>query len=477
MTHSTVYTNQELYKAIQAAFKSWHRTTVSPGLLAKLSIYKRLEVQCANSDEKVLHCLLSKAMEHLEIDFPKDVQLLRRRYLQREPVHQISSELGWADSSLYRKQHEAIQRLVEIISTLENKTHQDTSQNLSARLEVPTYTNLVGVQKHLDNLVEQLVGDGPPWIFALEGIGGIGKTTVADALARVLIDQKRITDIGWVTARESQFILGDGIRTIDTPLLSTNELLDALANQLIPELVSSGAGPTPITLDERLFELKQILKRIPHVVFIDNLETISEIRELLPQLRSVANPTKFVLTTRNIIHGAQDIFYYDVPELSLTDTLALVRQEGELGNLPHLSSASDADLLPIWKTVGGNPLAIRLISGQTRVHSLSNVLNELQHAKGEKAEQFYTFIYSQAWSNLDEQTRRVFLAMPLLTDQGGSIERLSSITELDSAGVAHSLDRLVSLNLVDSRGGLNERLYTIHNLTRTFLREQVAKWR
>jgi hypothetical protein len=36
--------------------------------------------------------------------------------------------------------------------------------------------------------------------------------------------------------------------------------------------------------------------------------------------------------------------------------------------------------------------------------------------------------------------------------------------------------RLVGLNLVDSVGGLTERRFTIHNLTRSFLQEQVLRW-
>jgi hypothetical protein len=34
----------------------------------------------------------------------------------------------------------------------------------------------------------------------------------------------------------------------------------------------------------------------------------------------------------------------------------------------------------------------------------------------------------------------------------------------------------VQLNLVDSRGDLKTRRYTIHNLTATFLQEQVVRW-
>jgi hypothetical protein len=35
---------------------------------------------------------------------------------------------------------------------------------------------------------------------------------------------------------------------------------------------------------------------------------------------------------------------------------------------------------------------------------------------------------------------------------------------------------LVRLNLVDVRGDLQQRRYSIHNLTRTFLHEQVLRW-
>jgi DNA-binding MarR family transcriptional regulator len=70
----------------------------------------------------------------------------------------------------------------------------------------------------------------------------------------------------------------------------------------------------------------------------------------------------------------------------------------------------------------------------------------------------------------------VFLAMPLVTDLMGDQAYLADLTRLDLAEVGDALDRLVALNLVDSRGDLNERRYAIHNLTRTFLQEQVAKW-
>jgi DNA-binding MarR family transcriptional regulator len=53
---------------------------------------------------------------------------------------------------------------------------------------------------------------------------------------------------------------------------------------------------------------------------------------------------------------------------------------------------------------------------------------------------------------------------------------LAEICDLDDAAVVGALDMLVKLNLVDVRGDLYQRRYTIHNLTRTFLHEQVLRW-
>jgi len=50
------------------------------------------------------------------------------------------------------------------------------------------------------------------------------------------------------------------------------------------------------------------------------------------------------------------------------------------------------------------------------------------------------------------------------------------VSSLELGAVTDALGHLVYLNLVDSRGDLKTRRYTIHNLTATFLQEQVIRW-
>ena len=53
---------------------------------------------------------------------------------------------------------------------------------------------------------------------------------------------------------------------------------------------------------------------------------------------------------------------------------------------------------------------------------------------------------------------------------------LQAMCELPTAELRTALETLVSFNLVEVRGDLHERRYTIHSLTRAFLHEQVLRW-
>jgi len=289
---------------------------------------------------------------------------------------------------------------------------------------------------------------------------------------RQLIARGAISELGWVTARQQVLNLGGGIRPVDHPALTPDALVDALGRQLLPHVF---AGET-LSAQERLFRLRTRLKATPHLIVIDNLETLVDIEILLDVVRDLADPSTFLLTTRESLFAEPDIYHFAVPPLSAANALALIRQETEQRNLAHLLDAPDDALRPIYNTVGGNPLAIRLVVGQTHIHALDVILNNLQMASGQSAESLYTFIYRQAWEQLDEPTRHAFLAMPLATDRGATLAELAAWSQLEPGALDASLATLVRLNLVDSRGALNERRYSIHSLTRTFLHEQVIQW-
>jgi hypothetical protein len=218
------------------------------------------------------------------------------------------------------------------------------------------------------------------------------------------------------------------------------------------------------------------LKEYPHLIVVDNLETVADVAELLPLLRQLSNPSRFVLTSRQRFEIESGIYHFSIPELGERDALQLVRQEAMWANLSHLATAADQELQPIYETVGGNPLALRLIVGQTHAHRLSAILDDLRAARGQKSSNLYTFIFRRAWDSLDEGARKVWLCLPLLQGPHATLEELSAITTLCERDVRTHLEILIQLNLVNCHGTLHNRYYSLHSLTRTFLQEQVAQW-
>jgi hypothetical protein len=83
--------------------------------------------------------------------------------------------------------------------------------------------------------------------------------------------------------------------------------------------------------------LRSSLKRTPHLIVIDNLETVQDVDVLLAHLRDLADPTRFVLTSRHNLYHEHDIHHFAVPELDHTQALTLMRFEATIRNLPAIA--------------------------------------------------------------------------------------------------------------------------------------------
>jgi hypothetical protein len=128
----------------------------------------------------------------------------------------------------------------------------------------------------------------------------------------------------------------------------------------------------------------------------------------------------------------------------------------------------------IYRVVGGNPLALKLVIGQIHILPLSHVLENLRQAQGKRTEDLYTYIYWQAWQRLDTPSQKVLLVMPLA--QGGTLVQLTRVSELALPELNQALEHLITLSLVEAYGDIEERRYRIHRLTETFLLTEVTKW-
>ncbi|MCB9122244.1 MAG: NB-ARC domain-containing protein [Caldilinea sp.] len=460
-------------RLVQSALRRWQDDLGGDGLLESYLVYQQALRHGAIPPRQANAAVLREALDMLARQRPDDAALLEMRFVEDRPVDEVAEHFNFAESTIYLKQNQAIRRLVVALDTLEADTRRRRALLLDERIAVPGSHTFVGIQPLVEALCVQLVADEPPWILSIEGIGGIGKTSLAAAVARQCAAEIHFADFGWVSAKPLMLDPGGGaLRALERPALTADAMVGELLVQLAPH-ESAGLLAFP---ERALAFLRERLKRAPHLVVVDNLETVADLEALLPTLRALAAPTKFLLTSRKRLIDESGIYLYPMPELSEADALALVRREARQRNLPAVADAPDDTLRRIYAAVGGNPLALLLVVGLTHVHGLDLVLRNLRDARGQSVENLYGFVYRQAWEALDEFHREVLLAMPLASPRGESLAFIASICDRPAPPVADALQWLNELNLVTVSGGLHDRRYGIHSLTRSFLQEQVARW-
>lgn len=462
----------DLFDDVHQALSQWGKTT-AVGSLGRLHLVQRVRQTTGCSELQACNQVLLAALDLLERQDAEGARVLRLRFLEGLKMYQVANRLNRSEPVCYKLQRRALERVSQILASEEQQLRIAQSRTAIERLGLPPYGRLFGVGEAIDELLDLLRSDTDPWLILLEGIGGIGKTSLADAVLRQAIANSYFNGYGWVTARPQVIRLSGRIETVTAPTLTADDLIEDLARQVL----GASQLPVPLSVQALLPQLRQRLDGSPHLIVVDNLETVTDLLVLLPTLRLLAKPSKLLLTSRRSLQAESIIYRYSVPELAKEAACDLVRHEARLRNATHLIAAGQDELDAIYSTVGGNPLALRLIVGQSLFHDLPSILDSLKQARGQPAEQLFTYIYRQAWEDLDDPDRCVLLLMPLTPPQGADIDLLTRISGIDRAGLQDSLSRLVQLNLVDRGGDLQRSRYSIHPLTQIFLQEQAAKWR
>ncbi len=409
----------------------------------------------------------------LAADCPEDAALLRVRFIEDMPVAAAAKARSVAEPTFYKMQRRAIERLAAVLFAREQQAAAGRHAAWSARLPPATYDRLFGVEAHLAALAAVLLAPEGPKLVAIEGLGGIGKTALAHRLMTDLARHGQpFADIGWVSAQQQFLEAANGIRLAAGPALTGQAMIEALVAQLI-----AGTGEVAPSAPERALQaLEARLRTAPHLIVVDNLETVADVEALLPTLLRLAGPSKFLLTSREVFRAQAGLHHFAVPELSEPDALSLVRHEARLHDMPHVAGAGDDDLRPIYATVGGNPLALRLVTGQLHILPLAQVLENLREAQGRQAEELYSFIYWSAWQRLPAAAQEILALMPLFAQTGADLAAIRRVSDLAEDELVAALTHLAKLSLVNVSGDLQTRRYGIHRLTESFLLKEVIKW-
>ena len=426
---------------------------------------QKLQANPNYSPHMALQSVLTDLLSSFGDQEPTLADLLRGRYweghsvtamlLQERPERQ-------SERRFYTQQNRALYLFALWLQEQETRCQQAAeAKHLLRCLPFPTYRKLFGVEDVSFQVMEYLKNMQEGGIISIRGIGGMGKTTVADYAIRKFIQQEQsIVGLVWISAKQ-QFLTESGILGSHTQI-DLLQIFDELGHKLgIPDVVRW-------PLEQKVDRIASMLRKEPYLVVIDNLETVKDFQRLIPWLHRLGAPTRFVLTSRETVPSLASIYHIALEELSKAASLALIE------HIAQEKGTADFDPIALYELVGGNPLAIILAVSQMRYLPPMEILEGIHSGA---VEDLYTFVFWRSWSVLNTEAREVLFAIQRAGDQL-DWQWLSMVFVPSNYNLQEIMQQLIDLSLVQPQiGEGGRRIYTIHRLTSTFLQTEVLGWR
>lgn len=309
----------------------------------------------------------------------------------------------------------------------------------------PDYTRFVGREHELEWLRQRLSPHDRAWQVAITGIGGVGKSAVALAIAHEyqrrhmeLPEEERFEVIVWSSAKE-EVLTVEGREQADLPGLILHSLEDvygAIARVLDREDITRALPEDQSRLVQKLLSEQRIL------LIMDNLESVTDTR-IKTFLRNLPPPTKAIITSREWVDVA-DVLLLTGLSQEEADSLILEEAQARSARLEPNQRQRIIDL------TSGLPLPIKLsVARVSSGESLEAVARWLGNASGDVPEYCVKGQVDLALTR-DPNAKHLLLACSLFDrNAGASREALGTIADLSAADRDHGLAQLLKLCLVN----------------------------
>lgn len=335
----------------------------------------------------------------------------------------------------------------------------------SAPNNLPRQSSCFGREKEIVKALRALSPSDRSWGVLLDGIGGIGKTTVAIETAYRALAQQLFESFVFVSAK--QRILGpEGIYQVDPKAKTLEEFLNETAHILRQPGIAKLEG------QNKRSRLLEELRRRPTLLIYDNLETLPnpEQFELSEFLRELPSGSKAIVTSRK--RGGDGSVWIRLERLEFEAARAIIKDEMSRDTQLHakLRKVSTARWEELYDATSGSPLALVYILGLMRVRSTLTFEGALMLLQSNRNPDLHNFIFQEARRHLSRNDEAVLRTLSFFVGPA-TTEACAEISTLTVNTVETTLDRLCRSALVDALIG--EERYALHPLTRSFIRTEL----
>ena len=318
-------------------------------------------------------------------------------------------------------------------------------------------THLIGRQSEIARLLELLSPGHAASLITVDGIGGVGKTSLVLEVAYRC----------WKNSTGEE-------RTANVPRFDAIIFVSAKQQHLTSEGILPGYGAKRTlrdivreiasTLDIRSEQVDKYLGRQPTLLIVDNLETMEDKQEILSFLYELPRAVKVIITTRERVLTFSPI---RLDQLSQEESLALIEKEAQ----EKEAEVNGEQAHNLYRHIGGIPAALIYSIGQiANSYSVETVLERIPQSGSDVAR----FCFESSLEPLRDQPAHHLLMAMAMFSKSPVREALAHTAGLSTNHTAleEALAQLRKLSLI----GQQEGRYTMFPLTREYALSELATY-
>ena len=366
-----------------------------------------------------------------------------------QPLHLVNS---------VTMEKEAIARYTKQIDGLTAGTKAIEKSNILASL--PRRPYFVGREGEINAILQSVQPNSRTFIIGIEGIGGVGKSTLATEVSYRCIENDLFESVIWISAKESILTL-HGIEPVIPEAKTLADILITIGSCLGHPTIGN------LSIQDQIKRAYNLLARQTTLLVLDNFESLSkgEQRDIIDFLRRSPITLKVAITSRERVSEGQII---RLQGLSYEESNALLEWDAQQKNI-HLTQDQNKYLVEL---TGGLPLALLWVQGQIAVlgYSVTQVLDKLSLDTDIPILQY---CFNHSWNLLRHSNEKKLLFVLALQPEPVSRVALKEITGIEDADHFDiAISDLLQLSLIDHES--DKDYFGILPLTRRFIRTQFA---
>ena len=366
-----------------------------------------------------------------------------------QPLHLINS---------VTMEKEAIARYTKQIESITENTRAVEKSNLLASL--PRRPYFVGREEEIHTILQSLQPNSRTFIIGIEGIGGVGKSTLATEVSYRCIENDLFESVIWISAKESILTL-HGIEPVIPEAKTLSDILITIGTTLGNPTIGN------LSIQDQIKRAYNLLARQTTLLVLDTFESLPKNaqRDLLDFLPRSPITLKVAITSRERVSEGQII---RLQGLSFEESNALLEWDAQQKNI-HLTKDQNKYLVEL---TGGLPLALLWVQGQIAVlgYSVTQVLDKLSLDTDIPILQY---CFNHSWNLLRHNNEKKILYVLALQPEAVSRNAIKEITGIDDAdSFDNAISDLLQLSLIDHE--TDRDYFSILPLTRRFIRTQFA---